>query len=147
GMPLTAFTFLAGCMAISALPPLNGFVSEWLIFQAILLSPELPQWGLKLLVPAVGGMLALSAALAAACFVKAFGVSFLGRPRTTVAASAREGDRWSLTAMFIFTGLCLLIGIIPAPIIDALAPAVSTLVAARMPMQSSDPWLSIVPIA
>src|SRR5437762_13966928 len=43
GMPLTAFTFLAGCMAISALPPLNGFVSEWLIFQAVLLSPELPQ--------------------------------------------------------------------------------------------------------
>src|SRR5712692_133705 len=87
GMPLTAFTFLAGCMAISALPPLNGFVSEWLTFQAILVSPQLPQWGLKLLVPAVGALLALSAALAAACFVKAFGVSFLGRPRTTVAAS------------------------------------------------------------
>ena len=82
GMPLTAFTFLAGCMAISALPPLNGFVSEWLIFQAILLSPDVPSWGIKLIVPAVGGMLALSAALAAACFVKAFGVSFLGRPRS-----------------------------------------------------------------
>jgi hydrogenase-4 component B len=52
GMPLTAFTFLVGCVAISALPPLNGFVSEWLVFQAVLLSPELPQWGLKLLVPA-----------------------------------------------------------------------------------------------
>ena len=147
GMPLTAFTFLAGCMAISALPPLNGFVSEWLIFQAILLSPELPQWGLKLLVPAVGGMLALSAALAAACFVKAFGVSFLGRPRTTAAAGAQEVDRWSLAAMFIFAGLCLLIGIIPGPIIDTLAPVVNTLVAAHMPMQSADPWLSIVPIA
>src|SRR5213592_1824582 len=147
GMPLTAFTFLAGCMAISALPPLNGFVSEWLIFQAILLSPELPQWGLKLLVPAVGGMLALSAALAAACFVKAFGVSFLGRPRTTVAAGAQEVDRWSLAAMFIFAGLCLLIGIIPGPIIDTLAPVVNTLVAAHMPMQSAEPWLSIVPIA
>src|SRR6266566_1247755 len=147
GMPLTAFTFLAGCMAISALPPLNGFVSEWLIFQAILLSPDLPQWGLKFLVPAVGGMLALSAALAAACFVKAFGVSFLGRPRTTVAAGAKEVDRWSLAAMFIFAGLCLLIGIIPGPIIDTLAPVVNTLVAAHMPMQSADPWLSIVPIA
>ena len=90
-MPLTAFTFLVGCMAISALPPLNGFVSEWLTFQAILLSPELPQWGLKFLVPAVGAMLALSAALAAACFVKAFGVTFLGRPRTTVAADAQRG--------------------------------------------------------
>src|SRR5712664_2916454 len=147
GMPLTAFTFLVGCMAISALPPLNGFVSEWLIFQAILLSPDVPSWGIKLIVPAVGGMLALSAALAAACFVKAFGVSFLGRPRTTVAAGAQEVDRWSLAAMFIFASLCLLIGIIPGPILDTLAPVVNMLVAERMPMQSADPWLSIVPIA
>src|SRR6202035_5764072 len=66
-MPRTALTFLIGCAAISALPPLIGFVSEWLIFQAILVSPQLPQWGLKLLVPAVGALLALSAALAAAC--------------------------------------------------------------------------------
>ncbi len=58
-MPATSFFFLVGCAAISALPPLNGFVSEWLTFQAILQSPELPQWGLKLLVPAVGGLLAL----------------------------------------------------------------------------------------
>ncbi len=147
GMPLTAFTFLAGCMAISALPPLNGFVSEWLIFQAILLSPDLPQLGLKFLVPAIGVMLALSAALAAACFVKAFGVTFLGRPRTNVAAGAQEVDRWSLAAMFILAGLCLLIGIVPAPVIDTLAPVVNMLVAERMPVQSADPWLSIVPIA
>ncbi len=147
GMPLTAFTFLAGCMAISALPPLNGFVSEWLIFQAILLSPEVPSWGIKLIVPTVGVMLALSAALAAACFVKAFGVTFLGRPRTNVAAGAQEVDRWSLAAMFILAGLCLLIGIVPAPVIDTLAPVVNMLVAERMPVQSADPWLSIVPIA
>ena len=56
-MPLTAFAFLIGCVAISALPPLNGFVSEWLTFQAILLSPQLPSWGLKFLVPAVGALL------------------------------------------------------------------------------------------
>ncbi|PYO57155.1 MAG: hydrogenase 4 subunit B, partial [Candidatus Rokuibacteriota bacterium] len=74
-MPRTALFFLVGAAAISALPPLNGFVSEWLTFQAILLSPALPQWLLKFLVPMVGAMLALSAALAAACFVKAFGVS------------------------------------------------------------------------
>jgi formate hydrogenlyase subunit 3/multisubunit Na+/H+ antiporter MnhD subunit len=89
-MPKTAFAFLAGCIAISALPPLNGFVSEWLTFQAILQSPELPQWGLKIMVPAVGAMLALSAALAAACFVKAYGVSFLGRPRSDAARDAHE---------------------------------------------------------
>jgi formate hydrogenlyase subunit 3/multisubunit Na+/H+ antiporter MnhD subunit len=53
-MPKTAFAFLVGCIAISALPPLNGFVSEWLTFQAILQSPELPQWALKIMVPAVG---------------------------------------------------------------------------------------------
>jgi formate hydrogenlyase subunit 3/multisubunit Na+/H+ antiporter MnhD subunit len=146
-MPLTAITFLVGCMAISALPPLNGFVSEWLTFQAILLSPEVPSWGIKLIVPAVGAMLALSAALAAACFVKAFGVSFLGRPRTTMAADAQEVDRWSLAAMFILAVLCLLIGIIPGPVIDALAPVVNALVAERMPVQSADPWFSIVPIA
>jgi hypothetical protein len=92
-------------------------------------------------------MLALSAALAAACFVKAFGVSFLGRPRSKVAAAAREVDRWSLAAMFFFAGLCLLIGIVPAPIIDALAPVVSALVADHMPIQLDTPWLSIVPIA
>jgi len=146
-MPLTAFTFLVGCMAISALPPLNGFVSEWLTFQAILLSPEVPSWGIKLIVPAVGAMLALSAALAAACFVKAFGVTFLGRPRSTMAAEAQEVDRWSLAAMFIFASLCLLIGIIPGPVIDTLAPVVNALVAEHMPVQAADPWLSIVPIA
>ena len=58
-MPQTAFVFLVGCAAISALPPLNGFVSEWLTFQAILLSPQLPSWGLKLLIPAVGALLAV----------------------------------------------------------------------------------------
>ena len=91
-MPLTAFAFLVGSTAISALPPFNGFVSEWLTFQAILLSPKLPQWMLKFLVPAIGAMLALSAALAAGCFVKAFGVTFLGRPRTSVAQHAKETD-------------------------------------------------------
>ena len=58
-MPQTAIAFLIGCAAISALPPLNGFVSEWLTFQAILVSPQIPQWGLKLTVPAAGALLAL----------------------------------------------------------------------------------------
>ena len=91
-MPQTAFVFLVGCVAISALPPLNGFVSEWLTFQAILLSPQLPSWGLKFLVPAVGALLALSAALAAACFVKAFGITFLGRA-AHARGRARAGNR------------------------------------------------------
>jgi NADH:ubiquinone oxidoreductase subunit 5 (subunit L)/multisubunit Na+/H+ antiporter MnhA subunit len=139
--------FLVGCVAISALPPLNGFVSEWLTFQAILQSPELPQWGLKVLVPAVGALLALSAALAAACFVKAFGITFLGRPRTPVAANAQEVDRFSIAAMSLFAALCLLAGILPGLVIDGLMPVVVSLVGERMPVQIAVPWLSIVPIA
>jgi hydrogenase-4 component B len=146
-MPQTAFVFLIGCVAISALPPLNGFVSEWLTFQAILLSPQLPSWGLKLLVPAVGALLALSAALAAACFVKAYGVTFLGRPRTRAAETAIETDRFSLAAMFLLAVLCLLAGILPGLFIDALAPVSTTLIGARMPEQIGSQWLSIVPIA
>jgi hydrogenase-4 component B len=146
-MPRTAFTFLVGCVAISALPPLNGFVSEWLTFQAILVSPQLAEWGLKVIVPAVGALLALSAALAAACFVKAFGVTFLGRPRTPAAETAQETDRFSLAAMFAFAAICLLAGIFPGFVIDALAPVVQGLVGGRLPAQASERWLSIVPIA
>jgi hydrogenase-4 component B len=146
-MPQTAFVFLVGCMAISALPPLNGFVSEWLTFQAILMSPQLPSWGLKFLVPAVGALLALSAALAAACFVKAFGVTFLGRPRTAAAERAQETDRCSLAAMFFLAALCLVAGILPGLFIDALSPVAQMLVGDRMPLQRGVEWLSIVPIA
>ena len=138
--------FLIGCVAIAALPPLNGFVSEWLTFQAILLSPALPQWGLKFTVPAAGALLALSAALVAACFVKAFGVTFLGRPRSDAAARARETDRFSLAAMFALAALCLAAGVLPGLVIDGLAPAVEAVVHARMPIQGSAPWLSIVPV-
>jgi hydrogenase-4 component B len=147
GMPYTAFAFLVGCAAISALPPLNGFVSEWLTFQAILLSPQLPSWGLRLLVPAVGALLALSAALAAACFVKAFGVTFLGRPRRLAAGRARETDRLSLAAMFLLATFCLVVGVVPGLFIDTLAPVVQAFAGARMPMQVGVAWLSIVPIA
>jgi formate hydrogenlyase subunit 3/multisubunit Na+/H+ antiporter MnhD subunit len=80
-MPKTAFLALVGVTAISALPPLNGFVSEWLLFQAVLQSPNLTQPALQFLVPATGGLLALAAALAAACFVRFYGVIFLGRAR------------------------------------------------------------------
>ena len=146
-MPQTAFAFLAGCVAISALPPLNGFVSEWLAFQAILLSPQLPFWSLKLMVPAVGALLALSAALAAACFVRAFGIAFLGRPRSAEATLAQETDTHSLAAMYVLAALCLIAGIVPGFLIDALAPVVQPLAGGRMPVQTGVVWMSIVPIA
>ena len=145
-MPQTAFLFLGGCLAISALPPLNGFVSEWLIFQSVLTSPELPQWSLKLMVPAVGAMLALGAALAAACFVRAFSIAFLGRPRSAAARAAAETDLYSRTAMGVLLVFCLLVGLLPGPVIDAMAPVVEQLIGRAMPVQAatrgsrSFPW-------
>jgi len=145
-MPQTAFLFLVGAAAISTLPPLNGFVSEWLTFQAILLSPALPQWGLRLLAPTAGAALALAAALAAACFVKAFGVTFLGRPRTDRAATAKETDRFSRSAMIVFAAICLLIGIFPGLAIDWISPATAEIVHGQMPAQRYLAWLTIIPI-
>ncbi len=145
-MPRTAVAFLIGCAAVSALPPLNGFASEWLTFQAVLLRPELPQWGLKLMLPMDGALLALAAALAAACFVRAFGICFLGRPRTDAARLAREADPWSILAMLGFALLCLLTGILPGFVIDAIAPVAQALTGARMPVQLGDAWLTIAPI-
>jgi len=146
-MPRTAFLFLGACVAISALPPLNGFVSEWLVFQAILLSPSLPQWSLKLLVPAVGVALALSAALCAGCFVRAFGVAFLGRARSLAAKTAQETDPWSLAAMSGLLALCLLAGLVPSYLIDTITPAAKLFVGGHVPTQGGIPWLSIAPIA
>ncbi|MBU6472170.1 MAG: hydrogenase 4 subunit B [Alphaproteobacteria bacterium] len=146
-MRITSTAFLVGSVAISALPPFNGFVSEWLTFQAVLLSPQIPQWGLKLMVPTAGTMLALAAALAGACFVRGFGVSFLGRPRSAAATNAHEVDRFSLAAMAALALLCLLLGILPAFAIDGLAPVVQSLVHAQMPRQLGVAWWTVVPIA
>jgi len=145
-MPLTALGCLGGCLAISGLPPFNGFASEWLTFQAILLSPELPQWGLKLGVPAVGALLALSVALAAACFVRLFGIAFLGRARSPNAAAARETDKFSLSVILGYAVLCLLVGVLPGLVLDALGPVSQLLFHGRMPDQATLPWLSLVPI-
>jgi hydrogenase-4 component B len=146
-MPRTAFVFLGGCIAISALPPLNGFVSEWLVFQAVLLSPSLPQWSLKLIIAAAGGALALSAALCAGCFVRAFGIAFLGRARTAAAKCAGETDKWSLGVMAGLLVLCLLAGLLPSFMIDTISPAAKMFVGGTMPTQGGLPWLSIIPIA
>jgi hypothetical protein len=79
--------------------------------------------------------------------VRAFGVAFLGRPRSDAAAAAQEADRFSRAAMFALTGLCLLAGVLPGLVIDALAPAAQALAGGRMPVQAHQAWLSIVPIA
>jgi formate hydrogenlyase subunit 3/multisubunit Na+/H+ antiporter MnhD subunit len=146
-MPKTAFLALVGVTAIAALPPLNGFVSEWLLFQAVLQSPSLPQPGLQFLVPAAGGLLALAAALAAAAFVRFYGVIFLGRPRSNAARDAVETDRWSLAAMGGLALFCVFAGIMPGVLIDLVAPATELLTGARLPVQRSHSWFTLIPVA
>ncbi len=146
-MPVTALLALIGAAAISALPPFNGFVSEWLLFQSVLQSPNLPQPGMQYLVPAAGGVLALTAALAAAAFVRFYGVGFLGRPRSDAAAHAAETDRWSRTAMGVMAGLCLLAGILPGLVIDLVGPAVRVATGAHLAAQSGNAWATLVPLA
>ena len=146
-MPLTSFVVLIGVTSISALPPLNGFASEWLVFQSILTSPNLPQSALQIIIPAAGALLALAAALAAACFVRIYGVGFLGRPRSDAARQAVEVDRFSLGAMFVLASICVLAGVFPGMILDAFAPAVTLMLDGRMPVQTHQPWLTLVPIA
>ena len=94
----------------------------------------------------MGALLALSAALAAACFVKAFGVTFLGRPRSKHAEKAQETDRFSLAAMFLLAALCLLAGILPGFVIDALAPVTQAWSAATCRHKPTLSWLAIVPV-
>jgi hypothetical protein len=129
------------------LPPLNGFASEWLVFQAILKSPDLPQIGLQIIIPAAGGLLALAAALAAAAFVRLYGVGFLGRGRSLAATRANETDRWSLTAMAVLAAICIFAGIFPGLVVDLMAPTARFVAAASLPLQASQPWMTLVPIA
>ena len=145
-MPWTGAATLVGAAAISALPPLNGFVSEWLIFQSLFKGPGLPHWAMKFGVPVVGAMLALAAALAAACFVRAFGIAFLGRPRSRQAAEAHQIPYSMRLPMAALAVLCVILGAMPVTVTDALSGVVFPLTGVHFAV-SSDlgwPWLSPV---
>jgi hydrogenase-4 component B len=112
-MPWTAWLFLLGAVAISALPPLNGFVSEWMTFQALLLGGVRLGGPSGLLAGVAAAMLALTGGLAAACFAKAFGVTFLGRPRSAHAERARESPAPMIAGMALLGGVCVALGLAP----------------------------------
>ncbi len=115
-MPYTALFFLVGSAAIAALPPLNGFASEWLVFQSLLAGLSISRPEIAVGFPIAVGMLALTSGLAAAAFVKAFGISFLAMPRSDQAAHAKE-SHWSMRAMMaVLAGGCVVFGL-AAPLI------------------------------
>ncbi|HEV2251523.1 MAG TPA: proton-conducting transporter membrane subunit [Candidatus Limnocylindria bacterium] len=121
-MPATALCFFVGSAAISALPPLNGFASEWLTFQALLgLGRGLAPSAVALFPLLAGGALALTGALAVACFVKAFGISFLGLPRSDASAGAREVGPLEVTAMVVLALACVGLGLAAGPVTRVIA--------------------------
>jgi hydrogenase-4 component B len=111
GMPYTAGLFLVGAAAAAALPPLNGFASEWMVFQALLSGAQIPPPGGAIGTPFAVAVLALTSGLAAACFVKAFGISFLAMPRSEAAATAREVHWSAWSVMGVLAVACLVLGV------------------------------------
>ncbi len=126
-MPWTAAAFLVGALAISALPPFNGFVSEWLTLQTMLCSAELSSTGVKIVFALCGAGLALTAALAVTCFVKAFAMGFLGINRSVQVKTAAEARRSSVAPMVLLAVLCLVLGVTPTYVIPTLNEALSPL--------------------
>jgi hydrogenase-4 component B len=122
-MPLTALCFLVGAIAISGLPPLNGFVSEWLSYQALLGGFGSTLSLTRIVFPIAGSLLALTGALAAACFVRAFGIGFLALPRSSQATYAHEAHPFMLAGMGALAALCIALGLgatLWLPILDPL---------------------------
>jgi hydrogenase-4 component B len=127
-MPWTAACFLVGAAAISALPPLNGFVSEWLTFQALLQSVQVPRPALNLVFLLGLAGLALTGGLAAACFVKAYGISFLALPRSDAAERAREVAGTLRAGMVLLAASCVGLGLGAAQVVPVLDRAAAGLV-------------------
>ena len=145
-MPITGVCFLVGCISISALPPFNGFVSEWLTFQAALQATSLQNGVLSSLIPLAAAVLALTGALAAACFVKVFGVAFLGQPRSRHARRARIAQPGMLTAQGVLALLCLLLGILPTWTVGQLDTIARELLGHGLPEATAHGWLWLTPM-
>ncbi|MFO7694494.1 MAG: proton-conducting transporter membrane subunit [Vicinamibacterales bacterium] len=121
--PWTAATFLVGALSIAALPPFNGFVSEWLLFQSFLPGVASSRASVAVLLTLGVGALALTGGLAAATFVKAFGISFLAMPRSPEAASAHEAGWAMRTGMVLLALACPVLAVLTVPVLSAIGGA------------------------
>ena len=129
-MPVTAACFLIGALGISAVPPLNGFVSEWLTFQAFFIGALESVGAGKIIFGLAAGALALTSGLAAACFVKAFGISFLAMPRSQKAAEAKEVSGSMTVPMVFLAALVVALGLGFAPVLRYLVKISGTVLSA-----------------
>ncbi|RMD68058.1 MAG: hydrogenase 4 subunit B, partial [Gammaproteobacteria bacterium] len=146
-MPWTGLFFLVGCISISALPPFNGFVSEWLTFQAALQSWIIESGVLRSLIPIVAAVLALTGALAAACFVKVYGTAFLGQARSRPVRRARPVPLGMRAAQGFLAFLCLLGGIFPTAVVDAINSVPRQLFGQGVVQATAHGWWWLTPIA
>ena len=146
-MPWTGLFFLVGCLSISALPPFNGFVSEWLTFQAALQAWQLESGVLRSLIPIASAMLALSGALAAACFVKVYGIAFLGQARSRHVRRARQVPFGMRAGQGWLAGLCLLLGVLPTAVIDVIDGVPRQVLGAGLPQAAAHGWLWLTPVS
>jgi hydrogenase-4 component B len=144
-MPWTAWLTLIGALAIAGLPPLNGFVSEWLLLQAFLLSPGLTQPYLNMVIPVAAATVALAAALAAYVMVKFFGVVFLGQPRDPALHHAHDAGWPERLGMLWLAAGCVLLGLFPAQVIGWLAPVVQLLT--NQTLVNDGNWLMLAPVS
>jgi hydrogenase-4 component B len=146
-MPVTAVLFLVGCISISALPPFNGFVSEWLTFQAALQTPQLENGVLRAILPIAAALLALTGALAAAAFVKVYGVAFLGKARERRVARAHEVPAGMLTGMGLLAVLCLVLGVLPTTVVGVLKAVPQLLIGEIPTHMTAHGWLWLTPVS
>ena len=146
-MPWTGWFFLVGCLSISALPPFNGFVSEWLTFQAALQAWQLESGVLRSLIPIASAVLALTAALVAATFVKVYGVAFLGQARSRHVRHARQVPLGMRAGEGLLAGLCLLFGALPTQVIALIDQVAVELLGGGVPQAGEHGWLWLTPIS
>jgi hydrogenase-4 component B len=144
-MPWSAGCFLLGAMAIAGLPPLNGFVSEWLTFQALLQTLRLDEPALNLAFILATAALALTAGLGAACFVKAFGITFLALPRSEAAAHAHEATPAMRLSMLALAVACVLLGLGPTVVVPALGRVAGPVIGTAAPVVWGDTVVLSVP--
>lgn len=146
-MPWVAVLSLVGTLAIAGVPPLNGFVSEWLLLQAFLFSPGLPNPYLNMLVPVASGALVLAAALSGYVMVKFYGVIFLGQPREAKLVEAHDAGWWERAGLAWLAAACVLLGLLPVLVMHMLDSVTAPLVGAAIGERTGAAgWLLIAPM-
>jgi formate hydrogenlyase subunit 3/multisubunit Na+/H+ antiporter MnhD subunit len=144
-MPWVAWLTLVGALALAGLPPLNGFVSEWLLLQSFLFAHEVPKGFVNMLLPLGAAALVLAAALAAYVMVKFYGVIFLGQQRDASLSRARDAGAFERIGLAWLALGCVALGLFPSYVINVLHPVVVSLTGAELEASSSHWWL-LVPL-